>query len=130
MDFNTVKTVSFFGTCTANSTIVLVSQRISTPFELATIAANFALNTNRKLQLEFYISPDPDAPSAAKPNGFNILSEYGQVFYLTGDDQEKTLKNNASKKEVPSWLKVYANNIYNFDHTIDVQITINILPRE
>ena len=125
-----LKTVSFFGTASANSDSTLVCERISSPYEVQSISAHFALNTNRTLQLSFFISPDDNAPASGKPGGFNLLAEYGQVDYVTGDDDTKRLQNVASSQTSPSWIKVYAHNTDSFDHTIEVQITIKILPRE
>lgn len=127
---NIYKTISFFGSCAANSEQTLVSPRISTPYVVKTIIANFALNTNRTLQLDFYIAPDPDAPSSGRPSGMSLMREYGQVEYIVGDDEKKVIEHHASSPTSPSWLKIYANNIDSFDHTIDAQITIEILPRE
>lgn len=122
-------TVSFFGTCPASAETTLVSKQISTPYIVREISASFALNTNRLLQLEFFVSQDKDAPTSGKPNGMNILQEYGQVSYLTGDDEQKTIRCAAITAEAPSWLKVYANNTDTFDHTVDSQITIEPMRR-
>ncbi|MCK9599471.1 MAG: hypothetical protein M0R06_10550 [Sphaerochaeta sp.] len=124
---NTItKTVTFFGSCAANSSLVLSSSRISSPFTVRTIKASFALNTNRLLQLKFFISPDPSCPTTGEPTGFNILEEYGQVSYIVGDDEQKVLDHNAESQTFPKWLKVYAVNSDGFEHTVDVQITIEL----
>ena len=128
--YNRLKTISFSGTCTASSDLTLVSERISSPFSVVGISAHFALNTNRLLQLSFFISPDPDAPASGAPGGFDILGEYGQVSYITGDDDVKRLSNSALSQTSPSWLKVYAHNDDSYDHAVDVQITIEIQPRK
>ena len=129
MNFH-LKTVSFFGTCLANSELTLVSQRISTPYSIKNISAHFALNCARTLQLDFYISQDNDSPTSGRPSGFSTLGEYGQISYIVGDDETKNLENFAHSQTSPSWIKVYAKNNDGFDHTIDVQVTINIFPRE
>ena len=126
----TYKTISFFGTCTANSEKTLVSPRISTPYAVKTIIANFALNTNRTLQLDFYIAPDNDAPTSGRPSGMSLMREYGQIEYVVGDDEKKEFQHQAFSPTSPSWLKIYANNTDSFDHTIDCHITIQLLPRE
>jgi hypothetical protein len=120
------KTISFFGNAPAGSNTCLVSQKISTPYNVERINASFALNTERKLQLSFYISLDDDPTATNKPAGFDILGEYGQVNYLTGDDERKEIKCNALCDISNSWLKVYAINTDGFDHTIDAQIEITI----
>lgn len=121
-----IKTISFFGTCAANSSLVLSSPRISSPFTVKTIKASFALNTNRLLQLKFFTSPDPSCPTTGEPTGFNILEEYGQVDYIVGDDEQKILEHNAVVSTFPKWVKVYAVNTDGFEHTIDVLITIEL----
>ena len=123
------RTVCFFGSCTALSSTVLVSQRISSPYVLSEIRASFALNTARTLNLYFFVSQDPSVPVAGEPTGFNCLDEYGQVSYLTGDDEIKVVKNNSLITVHPSWLKIYAVNSDFFDHTIDVQIDVLIVTR-
>ena len=127
---NNFRTVCFFGACAALSSKVLVSQRISSPFIVSEIRASFALNTNRTLKLSFFVSPDPSAPVTGTPTGFDCLDEYGQVSFLTGDDEQKTVKNNSLIKEHPSWLKIFALNADNFEHTIDAQIDIQLVSRE
>jgi len=123
------RTVCFFGSCDALSSKVLVSQRISSPYIIAEIRASFALSTNRTLKLYFFVSQDPSAPAIGEPSGFNCLDEYGQVSYLTGDDELKTVKNNSLINVHPSWLKIYAVNSDAFNHTIDVQFDITIVTR-
>jgi len=125
--FNDIKkTVSFFGTATAGTNTCLVSQKISTPYQVERIAASFALNTERKLQLSFFISQDSDPTATSKPAGFDILGEYGQVNYLVGDDEFKAINCNAICDTSNSFIKVFAVNTDGFDHTIDVQIEISI----
>lgn len=126
----TLKTISFAGTCSANSEQTLVSPQISTPYMVRDITASFALNTNRLLQLDFYISPDPSDPSSGRPSGVSLMREYGQVEYIVGDNEQKFIKHETMMATHPSWLKVYANNTDFYDHTIDVIMTIEILTRE
>ncbi len=119
-----IKAVSFYGTCPALSEITLVSKRISSPFITKEVQAHFALNTNRLLELDFYISLDDQAPSSDRPTGMSFFSEYGQIDYITGDNETKRLRHSSIITEGGSFLKVYAKNNDNFDHTIDVQIII------
>jgi hypothetical protein len=119
-----MKTVSFFGTCTASSTKVLVSKHIGHPYEVKRISARFANGCNNLITNEFYISPDSDAPSTGKPNGISLLKDYGQVDYVTGNDDTKKMEHDVEMPESGSYLKVYADNSDTFDHSIDVQIEI------
>ena len=120
------KTILFSGTCQAGQSLVLVSHRISTPFQLVDMSFSFALNTNRLLQIKPFVSPDASAPASGEPSGFNLLFEYGQAHYVTGDDQTKFFKHSFHVYEAGSFFKIYANNIDDFDHTVDVHITIQI----
>lgn len=125
--FNDIKkTISFFGNAPAGSNTCLVSQKISTPYSVERIDASFALNTERKLLLSFYISQDNNPTATNKPAGFDILGEYGQVNYMTGDDEHKEARCNAICDTSNSFIKVFAVNTDGFDHTIDVQIEITI----
>jgi len=127
---STQKVLSFFGTCSANAELTLVSQPVQTPFRVIAVLAHFALNTNRALQLDVYLSPDDVAPSSGRPNGISMCREYSQAQYITGDDETKTLHHELISPTYPSWLKVYANNTDAFDHTVDVQVEIEILERD
>lgn len=118
------KAVSFFGTCPALSEVTLVSKRITTAFLSEEIQAHFPLNTNRLLELDFYISLDGQSPATGRPTGISFFQEYGQVNYITGDDETKRLKHTSLIQEAGSYLKVYARNNDTFEHTIDVQIMI------
>jgi hypothetical protein len=122
----TTKVISFYGDCPAGTNITLVSERISNPFILDSISAHFPLNLAWTMHLKFFISPDPSAPTTEEPTGFNILAEYGQVDYLTGDDDSKFILTNAISPTSPTWLKIYAINSDAFDHTIDAQMKITI----
>lgn len=120
-----VDTISFFGTVAANSNVTLVSKRITVPFELQGITASFALNTNRTLQLEFFIAPDDSAPTDKPLHGFSVLSELGQVEYLTGDDDSKKIPMRVAVRVAGMFMKVFATNTDSFAHTIDVQMFIH-----
>lgn len=123
---NSLKTIVFSGTCSANSELTLVSDRIASRYVIEDLSFHFALNTNRTLQLKPVISPDDHAPSSGEPNGFNLLSEYGQALYVVGDDQTKFYRHNFHVDERGSFVKIYANNTDSFDHTIDVHVTIKL----
>lgn len=123
-------TLSFFGTVNAASIVTLVSKRINVPFKTSMIRAAFALNTNRTLQLSFWISPDDDAPTTGNPTGISILAERGQVDYLVGDDEVKYFKTEIIQNTGGWYIKIRANNTDAFAHTIDSQITLELLPEE
>jgi hypothetical protein len=124
------KTISFFGTVSAGSELTLASQRIDTPYSVTQIVASFALGCNRLVQLEFFISTDATTPSTGKPSGSSLLGDYGQISYLVGDDQMKTIFHNVHQPQGGSYVKVYANNTDAFDHAVDVQVTIRLYPRK
>ncbi len=119
-----MKIVPFHGTCAAGSSVVLVSPRITTPFMLKNIAARFAQGCNNTLALRFFVGNDGDAPATGPPNGSSILKDYGQVDYIVGNDDSKNMEHDLEVHESGSYLKVYALNTDAFDHTVDVQLTI------
>jgi hypothetical protein len=125
----TVMTAAFYSTVDANSKKTLVSERINSPFQTRRIVASFALNTARKLRLHFFISPDDDNPTTTYPNGVNLLQLVGQVDYLVGDDEQKDIRFEVPESLSGMWLKVYANNTDNVEHTIDAQIEFALKPR-
>lgn len=125
-----MKTVSFYGTCTAGSSKVLVSKHIGHPYNVTRIRARFAQGSNNTLKLAFYISPDNDAPATGSPTGVSMLQGYGQVDYVVGNDDTKDMPHNVKQHESGSYLKVYAQNSDGFDHSLDVQITIEELERK
>ena len=120
-------TVPFKGTCLANSTVILVSERLTFPYRTERIISSFALNTNHTLHLIPYLSWDPSTPSTGLPSGSSLFSPYGQVEYLSGDDEHEEHIHQTLVKRFGSYLKIYANNIDSFDHTIDVQIQITVI---
>ena len=121
-------TVAFFGSVNPGAQNTLVSQRIARPFRLDDIRVHFALNTNKLLELRFFISPEPSAPTTTEPTGFNILDQAGQVPYLVGDDDTKVVPIQAFSKTAPAWLKVHATNNDTFAHTIDALMIILLDP--
>lgn len=116
--------IPFAGVCAAGSTLVLVSKRISVPFITKEILASFPLNCNRLLQLEYFISLDPEAPTTGRPQGISLFSLYGNVTYIVGDDEIKIFRNEIKQKESGSYIKIYANNTDTFPHTVDSIVLI------
>jgi len=124
-----VDTISFFGKVAANSMVTLVSKRITVPFELQRVRASFALNTNRMLRLEFFISPDKSAPTVKPLTGFSVLSESGQVDYLVGDDDMKEVPIRIAVRVAGMYIKVLADNQDSYEHTIDAQAFVMMKER-
>lgn len=123
-------TASFHDTVVANTKKTLVSNKIDLPFSTKRIRAAFALGCNRLLRLYFFISPDDSAPTTEPPTGSNILSQLGPQLYIVGDDCIIDFEHELGQRVSGMYLKVYADNLDAFDHTIDAQITVEIFPRE
>ena len=117
-------TISFFGKVSAGSKKTLVSRRINVPFGTKRVRASFAPGVNRLMQLYFYISPDPSAPTTSPPTGYNILAQTGQADFITGDDEIKDFQMEIMELTRGQYVKVYAVNEDTYPHTIDVQITV------
>jgi len=124
-----MKTVAFYGTVSANSEVTLVSPRIATPFCVRRILVCFAPGCENLVFLRFFYSLGSDAPSSGAPSGVNILSDYGQVDYIVGDDVLKDLEHEVEVPGGGAYLKVYADNDDAYPHSIDVQMFIEPLPR-
>ncbi len=118
-------TLPFFGSVAAGGELTLVSSALIFPYTISLLTASFALGTNRTLQLRFFMSKDPTAPAAGMPTGLDLLSIYGQVPYLVGDDERKEFPHEIQVPESGTYLKVYAFNTDTFPHTIDAQIVID-----
>ncbi len=123
-------TSSFHDTVAANSKKTLVSNKIDLPFSTKRIRAAFAAGTNRLLKLSFYLSPDKSAPTTAPPTGDNILAQLGPQTYIVGEDCIVDFQHELGILSAGFYLKVYANNLDTAEHTIDVQITVEIFPWE
>jgi len=125
-----MKTVAFYGTVSANSEVTLVSPRIATPFCVRRILVCFAPGCENLVALRFFYSLGSDAPSSGAPSGVNILSDYGQVDYIVGDDVLKELFHDVEVSEGGAYLKVYADNDDAYPHTVDVQVFIELIERK
>ncbi|KKN06079.1 hypothetical protein LCGC14_1080880 [marine sediment metagenome] len=121
------QTISFFGTVGAGANLTLVSQLITGRFKTSVIRASFAPGVERLMTLKYFISFDPSAPTTEQPKGINILQQTGQVPFITGDDEFKSLEHEVLQNERNAFLKVFAENADSFEHTIDTQITIEYL---
>lgn len=122
-----LQTIPFFGTVSASSNKTLVSKRIDVPFKIKEIACSFAPGVNRLMNLEFYVSPDDSAPTAKPLTGTNILASLGHVGYLTGDDERKRQAIEMEPSGAGYYLKIFAANSDTYDHTIDAQITVELI---
>ncbi len=120
------KVISFYGTTAATAVKTLVSKRIGTPFTIKKISARFAQGCNNLVRTSFYSSYDKDAPAAGAPSGISVLRDYGQVDYVSGNDDTKIMQHEVDISESGSFLKVYCENYDTFVHSIDVQIEIEI----
>lgn len=123
-------TISFFGSVANAANKTLVSKKIGAPFIVRMIRASFAPGVNRTMTLKYFISSDDETPTTAEPNGVNILAQTGQAVYITGDDEFKEFAQETESQESNKYIKVYAENADAFSHTIDTQVTIEILPRK
>ena len=117
-------TASFHDTVLANSNKTLVSNKIDLPFSTTRIRAAFAPGCDRLLRLSFYISPDKSAPTTEPPNGSNIFTQVGPTLHIVGDDNIVDFEHEIQVRTAGYYLKVYAENLDAFEHTIDAQITI------
>lgn len=125
-----LQTISFFGTCPANSNITLVSNFIDVPFNTKKIRASFAPGVERLMTLKYFISGDKNAPTTEEPQGINILAQIGQSLFITGDDEFKEFEHETIHQVAGGYLKVYAKNSDVFDHTIDSQVTIEFIQED
>lgn len=123
-----VKTIPFHGTVAAHSRATLVSKIITAPFELQRVRVSFALNTNRTLRVEFFISPDDSAPTDKPLTGISVLSELGQVDYLVGDDNQVDVPMRILVTTANMRMKVFADNLDSYEHSIDAQVFIQLKP--
>lgn len=120
-----VLTLSFKGLVDASSKATLVSKRITFPFTLEKVRAQFALNTNRELRIEFYISPDDSTPTDKPLTGHSVLSTLGQVAYIVGDDEPIEIPHRLAVKEAGMYIKVFADNQDSYPHSIVAQVFIS-----
>ncbi len=122
--------ISFYGTVAAAATAVLISKRINVPFRVRRVRVSFPLNTNRTVQISFLIAEDNDATNTAAPTGANILAQLGQVEYLVGDDEIKDLPVELEVEASGKYIKLRAVNSDTFEHTVDAQMIVELLPRK
>jgi len=125
-----MKTVSFFGTCALRGELTLVSAQVSSPFRLVGSRLKFADGCGNQMRVEIVIGPDSDAPSSGRPNGTSVLSDYGQVRYVVGNDEVVVLHHDVVVSESPAWLKIYADNTDWYEHDVLVQLFIQPLARK
>ncbi|MBA7551369.1 hypothetical protein ES705_43909 [subsurface metagenome] len=118
-------TLPFAGSVAAGGELTLVSQRLNFTYTIQTLIASFALGTNRTLQLRYFLSYEDSAPAAGQPTGEDLLSIYGQVPYLVGDDERKDFPHEIQVRRAGTYLKIYGYNSDAFPHTIDAQIVID-----
>lgn len=121
-------TIAFHGTVGAGSRLTLRSKKITRAFTVKRVRASFALNTNRTLQLSFFVSPDPEAPSSEPPGGVNILRQLGQVEYIVGDDEVVDFPIEIKNFSRGGWIKCHGYNTDVFPHTVFALVTLEMGP--
>lgn len=120
-------TLSFYGSVTTGARVTLVSKRIGMPYVVTGIRVKYALGHVGTVQHSFFISDDPEAPTAGIPSGTNLLAQYGSVDYVVGDDDVSDIQDNTIMDRMGTWVKVHAYNTDTATHTINVLITIDDL---
>lgn len=120
-----LKTISFFGVCLARSEKTLVSAPISRAYKVKKLRASFPDGVNNLMGLEVFLGADSDAPESGKPGGASVLADYGQVSYVTGNDEQVVMEHEVEVEGGNSFVKVYANNTDYHDHSVNVQVTID-----
>ena len=105
----------------------IVSERINFPFRITQIIVGFPPGTNRLVRIKIFVAADDSAPTSGEPEGVNIFAQYGQRDYVTGDAAMLRFPHMIDVPERGMWIKVYANNLDTYSHTIDVHVTIERL---
>lgn len=118
--------ICFLGTVAAEGELTLCSKRLNFPYTTQSVRCFFPLNTNRTVQISFYISPDDTVPATGKPTGQSIFSPYSPIDYIVGDNELKEIVHQVEVKEMGTYIKVYAKNTDAFPHTVDAQAMIAI----
>jgi hypothetical protein len=76
--------------------------------------------------VSFYIAPDVQAPSSGKPSGVSLLQDYGGVDSVRGEGVQIVLNHEIEVRQGGSCLKVYAVNDDYYDHSVDVDVEIQV----
>lgn len=116
--------VPFHGTVAAGARLTLCSKIIGFKYKTKRFRVSFPLNTNRTLQVSFWICPDDSTPTATEPVGDNVFRPYGQATYVVGDDEQKDYDLEMLVNTEGTFLKVHGYNIDSFEHTIDCCIFV------
>lgn len=123
------KTVTFYGTTTAQGELTLVSDRIGHPYTMKRVRVSFPAGSINLHQVSIYIDQDETAPSSGKPGGISVFADYGQVDYLVGEGEVVELAHVVDVPWSNSWIKVYGNNADFYDHALNVQVEIETAER-
>lgn len=120
--------VSFSGTVGINATSYFVSKEITSPFSVSELEAVFdAVPSGGKAPQVYFLVANDNAEDAS---GFNLLSDYSQASYFTGNGQR--IKASINPKEFRNanssqYLKVYivnsdGTNSYNLNARIHIKV--------
>jgi len=121
------QSIIFNGNCVANSELTLASERINFGFRLVKFVASFAIGTAKTLRIKVFVSRSEYKPDTGEPGGVNILGLFGEDPYVVGDDEQKRLEFDIRYRDAGYYMKVYADNKDNYDHTVDCYAVIESL---
>ena len=118
--------INFVTTAASAANKTLASKRIDVPYRITRIRALLEDTANWTVNIYPIVSLDPEEPTAAAPAGLNILSEFSQAPYFSGDGHTTDVKFNHWVKENGTYLKLYITNSAATTPHILVQVVIEI----
>ena len=122
---------SFSGNVGTNSTAYFVSKEITSPFSVSELEATFdTVPSGGTAPRVYFLVANDNAQDAS---GFNLLSDYSQASYFTGNGQRiKAIINPKEFRSANSsqYLKVYiVNSDSTNSYNLNARITIKVYPQ-
>ena len=128
MEYKELPPIGFVETVNANTRSFYFSDRFREAFHIVQIMVSFAPNTQRTLQLRFWVTSLSVLGYDLQPSGIPLLSG-GTREYIVGDTEEG--RPFPINKDFPGGnrIMVDANNVDGNVHTLDATIIVRDIVR-
>lgn len=104
----------------------VVSGYLRGPIRVVGIDVWLPAKTEMGVWVKCFLDNDGVAPASGEPSGLNVLEEFGNVSYLTGNAVQWSLKHETGWQKGGGFVKMYGIGKDGFEHQYFAVVTVEL----